>query len=144
MKTIKSTSSLLGAFILAFGIFAAASVAHAKDETRTAKAETYAVLFYADWCGSCKVIDPKLKEARESLDEGPALFVTFDMTDDKTKNQTALLASAIGLQKLYQENEGRTGFLLVIDAESKEVVDRITTEDSTQAIKTKIASATRS
>ena len=43
--------------------------------------KTKAVLIYADWCGSCKVLDPKLKKAKE-IGPMPGLeFITLDYTD---------------------------------------------------------------
>jgi hypothetical protein len=45
------------------------------------------------------------------------------MTDATTKSQSAMLARAIGLQDHYMENDGKTGFLLVIDAQTNRVVD---------------------
>lgn len=144
MNTCIKTSSIVSTLIVAFGLFAAGTAAHAQGETGTAKADAYAVLFYADWCASCKAIDPKLKEARQSLAGKSVLFVTFDMTDGKTKKQTAMLANALHLEDYFNENAGKTGFLLVIDAKNNKVVDRITKNDSTEEMEKKIAAAVKS
>lgn len=144
MNTINKIPSIISALLLTLGVFAAGTVAHAQQETGTAQADAYAVVFYADWCGTCKAMDPTVKEARASLTDKPVLFVTFDMTDDKTKKQTAMLADALGLEEHYAENAGKTGFILLIDAESNEVVDRITVNDSADAMKRKIVATTES
>lgn len=144
MNTSRHTRSLLSIITIAFGIFAAGAALHAKEEVGEVKAEAYAVLFYADWCGSCKAMDPKLKEARASLVDEPILFVTFDMTNEETKKQSAMLASAIDLEEHFGKNDGKTGFLLVIDPEGNEVVETITKEDSAEAIRSKLTQATKS
>lgn len=53
-----------------------------------------------------------------------------------------MLANALQLGEHFSENAGRTGFLLLIDAESREVVERITGADSAEDIRNKIAAAT--
>lgn len=128
---------------MALVVLAGPPVAQAKEKTET-EAEAYAVLFYADWCGSCKAIDPKLEEARASLAEEPVLFVTFDMTDEKTQKQTAMLANALKLEDHFSENAGKTGFILMIDPKNNNVLDRITKSDSTEEMEKKIAAATKS
>ncbi len=133
--------SFISTIIVAAGLVAGGTIAHAGEASESTKADTYAVLFYADWCGSCKVLDPKLEEARASLSDEPVLFATFDMTDENTTKQTAMLANALRMDDLFNENAGRTGFLLLVDAESHEVVDRITREDSAEEIEAKIAAA---
>lgn len=144
MNTSINITSIVSTLIMALGLFAAGTTAHAQAENETAKADAYAVVFYADWCGSCKAMDPKLKEARASLADESVLFVTFNMTDENTKKQTAMLANALNLEDHFSENAGKTGFLLLIDPKNNEVVDRITKNDSAEAMKKKIAAATKS
>ena len=88
------------------------------------KATTYAIAYYADWCGSCKVLVPKLDEVKMSLPRkvGEKLeFVRFNFTDDGTKASTATMAEEKGLTELY-ENDGRTGQLKIVDIETGEVL----------------------
>jgi len=97
---------------------------HASDP----QPEVLGVLFYADWCNSCKVLDPELAKAREesNLDTESVLFVRLDLTDETTSLQSHFLASQLGIGEFYAENAGSTGFLLLVDAETKEVLTRIT------------------
>ncbi len=96
----------------------------------SAKPAVYGVLLYADWCGSCKALDPKIIKARKkaNLDGQDILFVTLDLTDDTTKLQAAKMAAALGINEVYESNAGKTGFMLLIDAESGEKLARLTSK----------------
>ena len=62
---------------------------HGEETSVTTKPAVYGVLMYADWCGSCKALDPKIRQAREEakLDIQDVLFVTLDLTDEIAKHQ---------------------------------------------------------
>jgi thiol-disulfide isomerase/thioredoxin len=88
------------------------------------KPAVYAVAFHADWCGSCKVLAPHVEKARAKadLDNMDVLFVKLDLTDSTTRHQSGLLASALGMGDYYAANDGKTGFMLLVDpATGKEV-----------------------
>jgi MYXO-CTERM domain-containing protein len=55
------------------------------------------LMFFADTCASCKVLDPKIQAVKEEFVEQPILFATFDHSNDATKAQAALLAAALGV-----------------------------------------------
>ncbi len=95
-----------------------------------------AVSFHADWCGSCNKIAPQLQKARgkADLDNKDILFVKLDLTNGTTRNQSALLASAIGLGDFYKENNGKTGFVLLVDSATGEHVGKITKEHDSAKI----------
>lgn len=90
----------------------------------------YAVSFHADWCGSCKKIAPQLERARDQadLDNKDVLFVTLDLTDATTRHQSGLFASALGMGDFYKSNNGKTGFVLLVNAATGEHVGKITKE----------------
>lgn len=99
------------------------------------KPEVLGVLYYADWCGSCKILEPELDAARidSELDTDAILFVRLDLTDATTSYQAELLANQLDLGGLYTENGGATGYMVLVDAETKEVISRVTTSsDSTE------------
>lgn len=83
----------------------------------------HAVTFYADWCNSCKILEPNIEKARTEygLDMQNVLFTTFDLSNDATKNQSALKAMSLGLDKIYAANKGKTGHMLIIDSEGNEI-----------------------
>lgn len=118
--------------ILAFVVFAMPGAALAE----AGKAKLYGVLTYADWCGSCKILDPAVEEARSSakLDDQEILFVTLDLTDDTTKKQSELLAGSLGFGEFYKANNGKTGSFILIDAESGAEVARYKKDSDAAAI----------
>lgn len=119
------------AFLLFAGLHAAA-----EDTHKTMAPERFAILFYADWCGSCKILDPKVTAARSELgSDTRTLFITLDLTDDGTQAQAAMLAKSLGLDSIYEEYGEKTGFLLVVDAEDRIVTHKLTKTDETETIR---------
>lgn len=109
----------------------AIGLAHAaEDEQGPRQPEVLAVLFHADWCGTCEQLKAPVKETAERLAEEPVLFVKLDLTDEKTRGQAEMLAAALGLDDVWNEHSRRTGFVLLVDRESGEALARLTTEHS--------------
>ena len=110
------------------------------------EARLVAALSYADWCGSCQTLDPKIQEARASGDLGAA-FVTLDYT---AKDNDAFFASAdaagIGdvIRGKYADGV-KTGQLLLIDVDDAKIVSVVTktmsAEDIASAVKDAAAEA---
>ncbi len=96
--------------------------------TAFAQTAVHAVKFHADWCGSCKTIAPQLEKARgkHALDDLNVLFVTLDLTNETTRNQSAMMANAMGIGELYKENNGKTGYIVLINSKTGESLGKIT------------------
>ena len=102
-----------------------------------------AVLIFAEWCPSCKVLDPKVEAARASEDWSGVSFVLLDFTD---KNSARLFeaADAAGVgPAIRKELAGgvRTGQLILVDLEDQVAVDRLTKDLSVEAISERIRTA---
>ena len=105
--------------------------------------EVLGVLFYADWCGSCKVLEPAIEKARESadFDNSSFLLVRLDLTDAKKSHQSRLMSHALALNQLYHKNAGATGYMLLVNAETKDIISRITAMSDAKAIASQIKEA---
>lgn len=96
-------------------------------EGEAAKApELLVVRFYADWCGYCEQLDAELDETRDELAEKPVLFLQLDLTDEQTRPQAELLASLLGIDEAWAEHNQRTGFALLVEPGSGDVVGQLT------------------
>ncbi len=86
-----------------------------------------AVLVYADWCSSCKILDPKLTAARENEEFPGVSFVTIDYTDrDVAGLFEQADAKGIGPAiRAYLADEVFTGWLLLVDLDDNRVVGQV-------------------
>lgn len=132
-------------FVMAFALFGTIATASAMDETKAememkplAQMEKPVVVrFTADWCGSCKVLEPKFQDAISQMDNKDAFeLVTFDFTDDMSKAKSAAMAGETGLTDLYQSLAPKTGMAVLVKDGAEAV--RITKTDSVEVIKAKL------
>jgi len=93
------------------------------------------LMFYADTCASCKVLDPKIQAVKSEFTGKPLLFTTFDHSNDATMGQAAMLAAALGVGELYAAQEKASGFMILIDAKSKQPLGKLTRDMSEEEIK---------
>ena len=90
-------------------------------------AKTTAVLIYADWCGSCKVLDPKVKEAR-GLGAIPGLdFVVLDYSaKDAADFYAQAEAAGVGAAvTAYLNGTIKTGQLVLVDMDDQKALKKI-------------------
>ena len=90
---------------------------------------TKAVLVFADWCGSCKVLDPKIK-AVQSMENGAELeYVTLDYTNKNPEDFfSQAKASDVGLaiEAYFPDGKIKTGQLLLVDVDDQKVIGTVT------------------
>ncbi len=108
---------------------------------------TKAVLVYADWCGSCKILDPKIKDVRAALGEHskmPGLeFVTIDYTS-KSHDILYAQADAAGVGEAVRRHHNgnvTTGVLLLVDMDDQRVIGTVTKDFSNLEIKSALKDA---
>jgi len=131
--------------ILLLSLLSITAIAQAQEKQppkqKVEPPKVLAVLFYADWCSSCKELEPKLNKVKRDFEGKPILFTRFDLTDEFTNDQAARYAALLGLANYYTENAGKTGYMLLIDSQSKKVLGRINKQDSSEAMKAALTSA---
>lgn len=116
-------------------------IAKATDTKSTATKSTItAVSFHSDTCGSCKILDPKIKDAMNAINKDKIDMVKLDFTNKDTIEQSKALANEKGLNDILQQYGSRTGFIVLVNAEGKEV-DKLKVDDSTADIAAKVAKA---
>lgn len=115
----------------------------ATDEDMAMETKTIAVLLYADWCSSCKILDPKIK-AVQAMGDMPGLdFVTLDYTA-KNPDDFYAQAAAAGVESAVRTELGgaiKTGWLLLVDMDDARVIGKVTKEDDAAQIAAKLKDA---
>jgi thiol-disulfide isomerase/thioredoxin len=79
----------------------------------------YVVMFRADWCAPCKVVEPNLIQARDMLRDPSVEYLTFDITDPARSEISAHHAFDRELVPQYNSWMGVTGFAAIIDGDTK-------------------------
>ena len=124
-------------------LFNEAAVASKPDMQAQVKAKVIAVYFYADWCPICKLLSPEVAEARKTLDAQDILFVTMNLTNKTTIHQSVLLAQALGFGDYVKKQGSGTGYIAVLNADSKTELLRLEkgakSEDITKKITATLA-----
>ena len=128
--TMKKLMYLLAAVTL---IAFATENANAQCGDKTASADKttklYALTFHADYCGACKKLKPNVMELQTKTERESVEWVKFDFTSAESKAKSEELATELGVADLYQENQA-TGFVLLVDADTKEKVGKLTSRQS--------------
>ena len=101
------------------------------DEAACADKTTklYALTFHADYCGACKKLKPNVMELQTKTEGDAVEWVKFDFTSAESKAKSEKLASELGVADIYKKNQA-TGFVLLVDAETKEKVGKLTSRQS--------------
>ncbi len=141
---MKRTKDILFFAVLALGVvlFAAFGRTSATDAdySYTEKPEIIAATFSSAWCSSCKILEPRLKALVPDFADQPVKFVKLDFTLGQ-RGAVAEKATREGLGHIYPQYKGATGFTLLVDADSGEIVDSLTIRHSEKAMRAAIAQA---
>ena len=136
MKKLVSILGLVALFALVGATFAPrASAAPAKSP------DVIAAVFYADWCGYCKKMEPAAMATMKNYKSDKTVkFVKFDLTDAKTKADSTKIAARNGISPVWNGHQ-KTGMILLVDGKTRKVIGKIDSNDSSAAMKTKIEAA---
>lgn len=141
---MRSSKNLLFVFVLAVGValFAAFGRTSATDAeySYVEAPEIIAATFSSAWCSSCKILEPRLEALVPEFTDQPVKFVKLDFTLGQ-RGAVAKKATREGLGDIYPQYKGATGFTLLVDAETGEIIDSLTIKHSEQAMRAAIAQA---
>ena len=107
------------------------------------EASVAAVRIHADWCPSCKALDPKLAEAIAGTSNLPIKHVRFDYTDRNADRLWDELREAGYNDAIGQALDGKikTGRLVLIDASTGALIDQVASTASVQDIEAALKDA---
>lgn len=120
-----------------------AEVTSASVEEVAESARIAAVLIKADWCSSCKIIEPKLAAAKAQGDIAGLEHLAIDYTD-RNKETFYANAAKLGVAEpinSYLEGDVKTGIILLIDTDTNEVVADLRKELSEEELRMKMLEA---
>ncbi len=130
---------ILAAGAVGFGLFGRTGATEAAY-VLAEKPEIIAATFSSAWCSSCKILEPRLETVVPDFADKPVKFVKLDFTLGQ-RGAVAEKAKREGLGDVYPDYKGATGFTLLVDADTGEVVDSLTIRHSEKAMRTAIAQA---
>lgn len=100
---------------------ASASAAPAPSaRTAIAKDLPVVAIVRADWCPSCRAVEPKLALIEKEY-AGRIAFVRLNVTDDDTTAGAADDADAAGVRSFFDQTKGRTASIGVFSKDRKEL-----------------------
>lgn len=131
--------AILAAGAVGFGLLSRTGATEA-NYVLAEKPEIIAATFSSAWCSSCKILEPRLETVVPDFADKPVKFVKLDFTLGQ-RGAVAEKAKREGLGDVYPQYKGATGFTLLVDADTGEVVDSLTIRHSEKAMRAAIAQA---
>ena len=119
------------------------SAAFAADESPSCDSGPYVVKIHADWCGTCKAIDPTWQQLGTEVGD-EATLVTLDVTDRAASEASRATAERLGIAEFFNEYRRQTGTVAVIDCKTLEPVSILRAERDLSKYQEAIAKATPS
>ncbi len=118
-----SISRVSGALIFSLALLSAVSAQAADTAVSAAKdvSKPFVVKIHADWCGTCRMLEPTLTALDEKM--GPsARVVVLDVTDRGTYAAAAAEAKRLGIESFFDRYKSRTGIVGVLDGSTREII----------------------
>ncbi len=99
----------------------------------------YVVMFRADWCGPCKIVEPNLSRAMAMLHDPSLRILVIDITDGPRTERSANIAFDANIVPQYNKWYGVTGFAAMIDADTKRTLGCVNMMYNAEAMARQIA-----
>ncbi len=103
----------------------------------SAKVETprlIAVRVRHDMCPVCQQLDPNFPSLIRQASGDSVLFVTLDLTNETTQQQSALLVGALSIEHMWTGDLSKLGSVTFIDGKSRRTISSIQTVDTKQIL----------
>jgi len=95
-----------------------------KANAQTYQATTpdiYVVMFRADWCAPCKIVEPRLKNVLQSFNDPRIEYVNIDIGNGNGELNAHTVFDR-GLVQQYNTWLGVTGFAAIVDGDTKQTM----------------------
>ncbi len=138
--------SVLFVLIAAFATANASSATDVVVQASAGQPEVRAVLFRADWCANCRVLEPVLERAQSKAKHIPVQHIKLDFTNAQTWDHAIELALDHDIVSTYNGYAGTTGLVVLVAADTGERIDcvnRLFTADAMVAAFDKAVKRTR-
>ena len=127
MKTIKTLAAAIALSALAGPVTAQ------QYALMPSTPDVYVVMFRADWCPPCKIVEPRLADALQSLRDPKIEFVNIDISGGYGDwNANAVFDR--GIVRQYNDWMGVTGFAAIIDGDTKQTLGCVNMEYDTASM----------
>ncbi|MEQ1929690.1 MAG: thioredoxin domain-containing protein [Parvularculaceae bacterium] len=103
------------------------------------KPELIAATFNSQWCSSCKILKPRLHKVIADFDGRPVKFVEYDLSFGRDHARANAVADGLG--DVYERFSTATGYTLLIDAETGEIIDMLTINHSVTVMQEAVSAA---
>lgn len=114
-------SSLIALAGLAIAAICPPLTATAQYHTLSATPDVYVVMFRADYCAPCRIVEPRLSGALQSLADPAIEYVELD-TGSGNGDWNANAVFDRGIVQQYNRWLGITGFAAIIDGDTKQTL----------------------
>jgi len=117
----------LAALIGAVSLLSTSSTAQVQNST-----ELYVVMFRADWCAPCKIVEPSIAQALSIMRDPSIESLTIDISNPGLSEISAHKAFDRNIVHQYNTWLGVTGFAAIIDATNKQTLGCVNLKYSPQ------------
>jgi thiol-disulfide isomerase/thioredoxin len=108
-------------FACAALLVGASAVGEAAAEAAASEnARPFVVKIHADWCGTCRLLEPTWAELGDRYGE-QVQFVLLDVTTASSLETSRAEAERLGLQSFFDRYKSKTGSIGVLDASGEPV-----------------------